>query len=239
MFDKIALGWLTSLALICGGVAACNGADVPESATEEVGSITEDLRACGLCGGPFDVSCAEGSYCQSKPGKCPDAKHFGRCAVQPTACTKEYAPVCGCDGITYGNSCEAAAAGVSVASKGECEPTGGTFCGGIAGIPCPEGQTCVDAPDDGCDPANGGADCGGICVDAPTGTFCGGIAAIPCPKGQSCVDAPGDGCDPANGGADCGGICVDQCGDVTCAPGTTCCNPLRNICTRPGFACIQ
>lgn len=36
-------------------------------------------------------------------------------------------------------------------------------CGGIAGLPCPAGQTCVDNPNDNCDPANGGADCSGIC----------------------------------------------------------------------------
>ena len=41
---------------------------------------------------------------------------------------------------------------------------GGQFCGGIAGIPCPEGFTCVDNPRDNCDPKTGGADCGGICV---------------------------------------------------------------------------
>ena len=39
----------------------------------------------------------------------------------------------------------------------------GTFCGGFAGFPCPEGYTCVDNPRDGCDPEAGGADCGGIC----------------------------------------------------------------------------
>jgi hypothetical protein len=38
------------------------------------------------------------------------------------------------------------------------------FCGGIAGIPCPGGLTCVDDPSDTCDPAHGGADCGGLCV---------------------------------------------------------------------------
>jgi hypothetical protein len=39
----------------------------------------------------------------------------------------------------------------------------GQFCGGIAGIPCPEGFKCVDVPGDGCDPQHGGADCPGIC----------------------------------------------------------------------------
>ncbi|KAL1839100.1 hypothetical protein VTJ49DRAFT_1868 [Mycothermus thermophilus] len=38
------------------------------------------------------------------------------------------------------------------------------FCGGFAGIPCKDGKKCVDDPRDDCDPMNGGADCGGICV---------------------------------------------------------------------------
>jgi hypothetical protein len=87
----------------------------------------------------------------------------------------------------------------------ECVPIA---CGGIAGRPCPTGSTCVDNPDDGCDPNNGGADCGGICVLPPAGAFCGGIAGIPCPAGQTCIDNPNDDCDPNNGGADCGGVCV-------------------------------
>lgn len=37
-------------------------------------------------------------------------------------------------------------------------------CGGIAGIPCPEGKKCVDDPSDDCDPTQGGADCQGVCV---------------------------------------------------------------------------
>lgn len=38
------------------------------------------------------------------------------------------------------------------------------FCGGIAGFPCDDGKICIDDPRDSCDPLNGGADCGGICV---------------------------------------------------------------------------
>ncbi len=40
---------------------------------------------------------------------------------------------------------------------------GGPQCGGFAGIACPAGQECVDDPSDGCDPAHGGHDCGGVC----------------------------------------------------------------------------
>lgn len=66
-----------------------------------------------------NIDCAtKGTFCSKEVGDCDGA---GQCALIPEICTTEVDPVCGCDGRTYGNACEAASTGVNVAHKGSCE----------------------------------------------------------------------------------------------------------------------
>lgn len=240
-------GWLlTSFVLVLGCSAGSGSVD---ESSDDTGSAVSELRRHPhhrphqhRCKSSDD--CRGDRYCATAAGACGDV---GVCTTPPEICPRIFNPVCGCDGRTYANSCEAAAAGISVSATGACPSV---FCGGIAGIPCPGAGNCVDDPSDDCDPENGGADCGGICECIET-ALCvigshfdsspGVCACVPDAVTDPCATvrcAAGTHCSASGGSASCVPDSAD-CGDVTCPAGTQCCNASCGWCRAPGILCPQ
>jgi len=122
---------------------------------------TDGAKTCTLDGG----ECSAAEYCNAP--KCAS----GTCDPRPTTPSTDFAPVCGCDVVTYWNADQAAARGVSVGRTGNCgtDTPGPGSCGPFYGSPpCPTGTVCVMYFRASC----GSGDYGGHCWFIPAAATC-------------------------------------------------------------------
>jgi hypothetical protein len=168
------------------------------------------------------AGCTRDEYCSSELGACGQGT---TCLARPESCPPTVAPVCGCDGETYNNECEAQRGGTSVASEGACPGPEATACGGPADTTCPEGYTCQLAV--------------GGCLEADP---IGQCRVLPTEEECDAVNNPVCGCDGQTYRSACAatlaGVSVEVDGPCPCGPGLSSC-PDGQFCSFEVGACAD
>lgn len=218
--------------------AAADDAAADDAATADAGAdaATVTDAAPPTDSGPSacadNSDCAPADYCQ----KTTCGAATGVCATRPRFCPDVVMPVCGCDGVTYGNPCEAAAAGVNVGSSGMCPSTGactsdadcgGTdycrfvigACGGTGTCTMRSGPICSGLYDPMCgcngttysNPCNAGAAGMSIASRGACSSSCGSRPPLGCCYQDADCTSPVGRPSRCEGGvcATTAGVCVD------------------------------
>lgn len=99
-------------------VCSCEGVTYRSACEAAIDKTSIDFQ--GACPPPSctdNTECDPDSYCAKATNDCGGT---GSCELRPASCPGAWNPVCGCDGGTYANGCQAAQAGVAVAGLGTC-----------------------------------------------------------------------------------------------------------------------
>lgn len=118
---NLALAFIGVVALVGCTKETPPAADKPADAAPA--AVGDKVGTGMACGGLQSVGCAsDKDFCQLEAGACATTVNAsGVCTVKPEICPEDFAPVCGCDGVTYSSACKAAANGANVAAEGACK----------------------------------------------------------------------------------------------------------------------
>ncbi len=183
--------------------------------------LVAPTTVCTLCNA--DSDCAVDAFCECRRGSC--TKTAGVCTPRPEVCPDVVAPVCGCDGTTYGNDCLRRRTGACKLHDRTCVATGGcvdTIGGQCTGQDCSPADGCP-LPNELCSPTCGSPPPTGTCFDTLarkcTKDACG--PDRPCLLNELCLET----CPPPPPTGRCFVTVDGQCSAEPCGPGTPCRNP--------------